>query len=151
MNCAAAGRISFLTVNWLKRIGLGLAVAVVAIGGYAAWYFYGTWPVPEGYSFPRHSLVGGPTGLFEGALEAVDGCIRTTGGTQPFTVVWPPGYSLSIVDGEPVVRGSSQDVRMGQSVRMGGGYYESGDPPPTTLTVGNCPPPYFLSTGFADG
>jgi hypothetical protein len=138
------------TVKTLKRIGLGLLVAVLAFGAYAAWYVYGQWPVPEGYAFPRHSMWGsGPAALFEGTLEDVDGCIRTSG-AQQFTVVWPPGYSLAIVDGEPVIRGGSRDLRMSQSVRMGGGYYESGDPPPTTLTVGNCPPPYFLSTGFAE-
>ncbi|HET6746067.1 MAG TPA: hypothetical protein VFH90_09510 [Candidatus Limnocylindria bacterium] len=137
-------------MKWLKRIGLALAVGLVAFGAYGTWYVYGTWPVPAGYSFPRHSMFGGPTGLFVGTLEAVNGCIRTSE-AQPFTVVWPPGYSLAVDGGEPVVRGGSREVQMGQSVRMGGGYYESGDPPPTTITVGNCPPPYFLSTGFADG
>jgi hypothetical protein len=134
----------------MRRIGLGLAVAIVAIAAFAAWYVYGTWPVPEGYSFPRHSMWGGgPTALFEGTLEEIDGCILTSG-AQHFTVVWPPGYSLTIDGIEPVVHGNFREVRMGQTVRMGGGYYETGDPPPTTLTVGNCPSPYFLSTGFVD-
>jgi hypothetical protein len=139
-------------MNWLTRIGLGLAVAVVTIGAFAAWSVYGTWPVPEGYAFPRHSMWGGgPAALFEGTLEEVDGCVRTQGGTQQFTVVWPPGYSLTLDRNEPVVHGNFREVRMGEAVRMGGGYYETGDPPPTTITVGNCPPPYFLSTGFEDG
>lgn len=138
-------------MKWLKRIGLGLAVAVMAIGAYAAWNVYGTWPVPERYAFPRHSMWGsGPAALFEGTLEEIDGCILTSG-TQRFTVVWPPGYSLAIAGGEPVVHGGPREVRMGEPVRMGGGYYESGDPPPTTITAGSCPPPYFLSTGIEDG
>jgi hypothetical protein len=137
-------------VVWVKRIGLPLAAAVLVVGAFTVWYVYGTWPVPEGYGFPRHSMWGsGPEALFEGTLQDVDGCIRTGGG-QPFTVVWPPGYALAVDDNEPVVHGSSREIRMGQVVRMGGGYYESGDAPPTTITVGNCPPPYFLTTGLAD-
>jgi hypothetical protein len=135
----------------LKRVALIAGLVVVATAAFTVWYVYGTWPVPEGYAFPRHSMWGGPAALFEGTLEEVDGCIRTQGGTQQFTVVWPPGYSLTLDGNEPVVHGNFREVRMGQTVRMGGGYYETGDPPPTTLTVGNCQPPYFLSTGFEDG
>jgi hypothetical protein len=77
-----------------------------------------------------------------------DGCIRTVGAT-PATVVWPPGYRLAIEDGQPVVHGGDEPIRMELSIRMGGGWYESGSPPPTSFDIGNCPPPYFLSTGLA--
>ena len=39
---------------------------------------------------------------------------------------------------------------MDQLVRMGGGWYEDGLPPPTTFDLDNCPAPYFLSTGLID-
>ncbi|HUF06626.1 MAG TPA: hypothetical protein VMP86_04460 [Candidatus Binatia bacterium] len=35
-------------------------------------------------------------------------------------------------------------------VRMGGGYYEDGAPPPGSRDLGSCVPPFFLSTGFTD-
>jgi hypothetical protein len=131
-----------------KRLALATGVVVLAISGYAAWYVYGAWPVPDGYSFPRHSFWGGgPAALFEGKLHDSGGCIRTAG-TQHFTVVWPPGYRLTLAGGQPVVQGGGRDLRMGELVRMGGGFYEDGDPPPTTFDLGSCPPPYFLSTGF---
>jgi hypothetical protein len=129
-----------------RRIGLVLGVVVLALAAYGAWYVYGAWPVPEGWEFPRHSLWGsGPAALFEGQLVHDDGCIMTQAGA---TVVWPPGYSLSVEEGEPIVHGSGREVRTGEPVRMGGGWYESGDPPPTTFDLGACPAPYFLSTGF---
>jgi hypothetical protein len=134
----------------LKRISLIIGLAVLATAAFGAWYVYGSWPVPDGYAFPRHSAWGGgPTALFEGSLLEVDGCIRTAG-AQQFTVVWPPGSSLALVGGKPVVRGSGREVRMGEPVRMGGGYYESGEPPPGTRDLGDCPAPYFLSTGFVE-
>jgi hypothetical protein len=133
----------------LGRTLLAIGVLVLAIGGYLLWFLYGGWPAPEGYSFPRHSMLGGPQALFEGSLEDVDGCIRTAG-EGSFAVVWPPGYSLSIDDGKPVIHGGFRDVGMGDEVRMGGGYYEDGAPPPGTRDVGACSPPYFLSTGFTD-
>jgi hypothetical protein len=137
-------------VDFLKAVALLLGVPLLLVGGFLAWYVYGAWPVPAGYSFPRHSLWGGgPTALFEGTLDVDDGCIRTAG-LQEFTVVWPPGYSLAIVDGEPVVRAVGVEIRMGEQVRMGGGYYESGDPPPTTFNLGSCGPHYFLSTGVVE-
>ena len=55
-----------------------------------------------------------------GGRLAFHGCISTAG-LNPFTVVWPPGYSLSIVDGEPVVRAVGVEIRMGRRVVMGGG------------------------------
>jgi hypothetical protein len=133
----------------LRRTLLVIGIVVLAIGAYVLWYLYGGWPAPEGYSFPRHSMLGGPQALFEGSLEDADGCIRTAG-EGSFAVVWPPGYSLSVNDGEPVIHGGSRQVRMGEEVRMGGGYYEDGRPPPGTRHVGACAPPYFLSTGFTD-
>jgi hypothetical protein len=137
-------------MRWLKRGAVVLVVAVLAVGALTVWYVYGAWPVPEGYAFPRHSIWGsGPAALFEGTLVVEDGCIQTAAAT-PATVVWPPGFRLAIEDGEPVVHGGSRDLRMGQPVRMGGGWYESGDPPPTSFDIGNCPAPYFLSTGVID-
>jgi hypothetical protein len=79
----------------------------------------------------------------------VDGCIRAAG-SESFAVVWPPGYWLSIEVGEPIVHGGSGEVGMGEQVRMGGGYYEDGAPPPGSRDVGNCAPPFFLSTGLTD-
>jgi hypothetical protein len=105
--------------------------------------------VPSGYSFPRHSMVGGPAALFEGTLEEINGCIRARG-EESFAVVWPPGYWLSIDGGEPVVHGFARRARMGEPLRMGGGYYEDGEPPPGSRDIGNCSPPFFLSTGFSD-
>jgi hypothetical protein len=128
-------------------LALGVVVAVVALS--VAWLVYGGSPAPPGYSFPRHSMFGGPDALFIGALEAVDGCIRTAGDGS-FAVVWPPGYRLSVEGGEPVVHTGFHAVRMGERVRMGGGYYEDGRPPPVTRDVGTCAPPFFLSTGFTD-
>ena len=132
-----------------RRLVLALGVVVAAVALSVAWLVYGGWPAPDGYSFPRHSMFGGPDALFVGALEDVDGCIRTAGDGS-FAVVWPPGYRLSIEGGEPVVHGGFRDVGMGEQVRMGGGYYEDGRPPPETRDVGTCAPPYFLSTGFTD-
>jgi hypothetical protein len=94
-------------------------------------------------------MFGGPDALFEGTLEEIDGCIRATG-IESFAVVWPPGYWLSIDDGEPVVHGFARSARMGETVRMGGGYYEDGQPPPGSRDISGCGPPYFLSTGLSD-
>jgi len=133
----------------LRRVALGTGV-VLALGVAAgAWYFFGPTHVPDGYRFPRHGMFGGPTGLYEGTLLEEDGCIRTDDG---FTVAWPPGYRLGLEDGEPVVTGGLRKVRMGEPVRMGGGYYES-EPLPDVLSDAadaGCPMPYFLSTGWAD-
>ena len=75
--------------RWLLALGI-IAVAVpVAL----AWYAFGAWPVPSGYSFPRHSMFGGPDALYVGTLEDVDGCIRTAE-YGSFAVVWPPGSRL---------------------------------------------------------
>jgi hypothetical protein len=41
-------------------------------------------------------------------------------------------------------------VRMGEAVRMGGGYYEDGQPPAGSRDIGACAAPFFLSTGFAE-
>jgi hypothetical protein len=92
---------------------------------------------------------GGPDALYVGTLEDVDGCIRAAGDVS-FAVVWPPGYHLGVDGGEPVIHGSFRDVGTGEQVRMGGGYYEDGLPPPGTRDVGSCAPPFFLSTGFSD-
>ena len=133
-----------------RHIALVLGVIAVAIALSVLWYVYGSWPVPEAYSFPRHSSWGGgPTALFEGTLQEESGCIRTAG-EESFAVVWPPGYRLSLEGGEPVVRGGGREVAMGAAVQMGGGYYEDGEPPPGARNVGGCGPPYFLSTGFTD-
>lgn len=126
----------------------GPAVGVLFLGGvgFLLWSVYGSWPVPDGYHFPRHSIWGGgPAALFEGELIEVDGCIRTSG-DEPSSVVWPPGYSLTIEDGQPVVHGILSRGRMGEAVRMGGGWYQG--VPPTGRDVGGCPPPFFLTTGF---
>jgi hypothetical protein len=135
----------------LKRIGLVVGVAILAVGGFGIWYVYGAWPVPDGYEFPRHSAWGGgPTALFVGELQEVEGCVRAAADFGTFTVVWPPGYSLTLDQGEPVVIGGPGRVRMGEAVRMGGGYYEAGEPPPGTRDLGGCPAPYFLSTGVIE-
>jgi hypothetical protein len=136
-------------VKVLRRSVLVFGIAAVAVALYLAWSTFGSWPVPSGYSFPRHSMWGGPDALYVGTLEDVDGCIRAAG-DESFAVVWPPGYWLSIEDGEPVIHGGSPEVGMGEEVRMGGGYYEDGRPPPGTRDVGDCAPPFFLSTGVTD-
>lgn len=133
----------------VRRSVLVLGIVAVAVALYLAWSTYGAWPVPSGYSFPRHSMWGGPDALYFGTLEDVDGCIRAAG-DESFAVVWPPGYRLSVEDGEPVIHGGSREVAMGEQVRMGGGYCEDGRPPPGTRDVGSCAPPFFLSTGFTD-
>ena len=133
----------------IKRVGLALLAIVFSVVLSVAWLTYGAWPVPAGYAFPRHSIWGGPTALFEGTLVLEGSCIRTDG-EDGATVVWPPGYRLAIVGGEPVVFGGSGSLRMREPVRMGGGWYEDGHPPPTSFDVGHCPAPYFLSTGFVD-
>ena len=132
----------------IYRALLVLGLLILAAGACAVWNVYGAWPVPDGYEFPRHSMWGGgPTALFDGELVEVDGCVRTAG-DDGYTVVWPPGYSLSLQDGQPIVHGIGRDARMGAPVRMGGGFYET--VPPTGRDVGGCPPPFFLSTGFID-
>lgn len=133
----------------LRRAGLAFAIAVVAVVLALVWNVFGGWPVPGGYSFPRHSQFGGPDAEFVGTLEDVDGCIRATADGS-FAVVWPPGYWLSIEDGEPFVRGLARGAGMGEPVRMGGGYYEDGQPPPGSRDIGDCAPPFFLSTGLSD-
>ena len=135
-------------MQWVKRGALALAVAVLAVAAYAGWSVYGAWPVPDGYVFPRHTIWGsGPAALFEGTLAIEDGCIQTAE-AMPATVVWPPGYRLTVQDGAPVVLGGDEPIRMERPIRMGGGWYESGRPPPTSFNVGICPPPYFLSTSL---
>ena len=84
---------------------LVLGIVAVAVALYLALTAYGSWPVPSGYSFPRHSMWGGPDALYVGTLEDVDGCIRAVG-DDSFAVVWPPGYRLSVEDGQPVIHGS---------------------------------------------
>lgn len=148
MNISSLTTIVIDDMKVLKLIGLVVGVAILAVGGFGIWYVYGAWPVPEGLEFPRHSAWGGgPSALFEGELQEVDGCVRGVSDFGAFTVVWPPGYSLTLDEGEPVVNGGARRVRMGEPVRMGGGYYESGEPPPGTRDLGDCPAPYFLSTG----
>jgi hypothetical protein len=148
LDCNAVRR-SSSPVKLLGRSLLVLGIVVVAVAGYLAWSTYGSWPVPSGYSFPRHSMWGGPDALYAGTLKDVDGCIRAAG-EESFAVVWPPGYRLSVEDGEPVVHGGSRQVRIGEQVRMGGGYYEDGLPPPESRDIGACAPPFFLSTGFSE-
>jgi hypothetical protein len=126
-------------------------IAMLALAFAAgAWYLYGPVRVPAGYHFPRHSMWGGgPGGLYEGTLAETDGCVHTHDG---FSVAWPPGYRLDTDDGQVVVRGGGRTVRMGEQVRMGGGWYE-GDPLPDILAGAKdagCPMPIFLSTGWAD-
>ncbi|HEX5579706.1 MAG TPA: hypothetical protein VFY43_08585 [Candidatus Limnocylindria bacterium] len=134
----------------IKRVGVALLLAAVAVAACGWWYVNGAWPVPRGHVFPRHAVWGGgPAALFEGRLRLDGTCIRTDAAV-PATVVWPPGYRLALVDGQPVVYGGSRELRMGELVRMGGGWYEDGDPPPTSFAVEGCPPPFFLSTGFED-
>lgn len=128
---------------------LVLGIVAVAVALYLAWSTYGAWPVPSGYSFPRHSMWGGPTALFVGTLKDVDGCIRAAS-DDSFAVVWPPGYRLSIEDGEPVIHGGSRELWMGEDIRMGGAYYEDGQPPPESRDIGTCAPPFFFSTGFSE-
>ena len=139
--------------NWVRWLGRGLAALAIAIllaVAFAGWYVYGAWPEPDGYDFPRHSLWGGgPLALFEGVLVEQDGCIRSAGPGEQYTVVWPPGYHLAVKDGVEIL-GGSKPIQLGEPVRMGGGYYEAGDPPPTAFNIGNCPAPYFLSTGLID-
>jgi hypothetical protein len=134
----------------VRRIALGVGVVVVLGAAAAAWYVYGPVPVPDGYRFARHSMWGGgPAALYEGTLVEDDGCVRTADG---FTVAWPPGYRLDVEDDELVVRGGGRTVRMGDQVRMGGGFYES-EPLPDILSGASdsgCPMPFFLTTGWAD-
>ncbi len=134
----------------LKRAGLVVAALLVAVAAYWLWYVYGAWPVPDGYEFPRHSMwSGGPTALFEGSLEDHDGCVATDGGS---TVVWPPGFSLSVVAGRPVVHGGGRNIEMGQAIRLGGGEYSRAELPDIAsgAAATRCPEPFFLTTGFAD-
>lgn len=131
----------------LGALALGVIGVVAALS--IAWGTYGSWPVPDGYSFPRHSMYGGPLALYVGALEDSGGCIRTAGG-ESFAVVWPPGYRLSLEGGRSVVQGGGRAVHMGDEVRMGGGFYEDGQPPPGSRDTGGCAPPFFLATGFAE-
>jgi hypothetical protein len=104
--------------------------------------------VPDGYEFPRHSIWGsGPAALFEGELAEVDGCMKQR------ATIRPPssgrrGIFLQVQDGQPVVHGSWRELRTGESVRIGGGWYAT--VPPTGRDIGGCPPPFFLITGFAD-
>jgi hypothetical protein len=133
----------------VRRALLAVVGVATAFAASFLWSTYGSWPVPSGYSFPRHSMWGGPAALYEGTLEEVDGCIRAAG-DKSFAVVWPPGYRLNLEDGEPIVVGGSRSVGMDEPIRMGGGYYEDGAPPPGTRDVGTCAPPFFLSTGFSD-
>lgn len=72
----------------LSKTLLAIGVLVLAIGGYLLWFLYGGGPPPAGYSFPRHSMLGGPQALFKGSLENVEGCIRTAG-EGSLAVVWP--------------------------------------------------------------
>ena len=133
----------------VRRVAIAGVTVIALVGAAGAWYLYGPVPAPAGYHFPRHTLWGGPTGLYEGTLEETDGCVHTADG---FTVAWPPGYRLDTDDGEIVIRGGGRTVHMGEQIRMGGGYYES-EPLPDVLSGAadaGCPMPIFLSTGWAD-
>lgn len=59
-------------------------------------------------------------------------------------------YRLNLEGGEPVIHGGARGIGTGEPIRMGGGYYEVGFPPPGARDLGDCSPPYFLSTGLAD-
>lgn len=125
-------------------------MAFVAAAAYAVWSVYGAWPVPDGYEFPRHSIWGGgPTALFEGILVDADGCITTDGGD---TVVWPPGSWLSVNGGAPLVHTDFSQVRMGERVRLGGGFYSRAQLAGVAASAAEsrCPEPFFLTTGIAD-
>lgn len=135
----------------VRTLGV-VGVLILAAGACALWNVYGAWPVPDGYEFPRHSMWGGgPVALFEGQLEVVDGCIRTVG-VEPTTVVWPPGYSLSLQDGQPIVHGIGHDARMEESIRLGGGYYTRDQLRAVAAGAAEtrCPGPFFLTTGLGD-
>lgn len=126
-----------------------LGVIVVAMVAYGAWYALRPPGTPDGYEFPQHTLSGGgPAALFEGVLRESDGCIQA----GDATVIWPEAYSLSLEEGEPVVRGDGRDVGMGVAVRLGGGYYDEADLPDAAADAigGPCPGPYFLTTGFVE-
>jgi len=136
-------------VRALTWAGPAVGVLFLAVVAYLLWSVYGAWPVPDGYTFPRHSIWGGagPAALFDGELVDEAGCIRTTG-PDGATVVWPPGYWLQLRDGSPEVHGGVEVVAMGEPVRMGGGWYAA--VPPTGRDIGTCPPPYFLTTGVVE-
>jgi hypothetical protein len=136
-------------MRWVGRGLLALAAVFVVGAAVGAWWLYGRWPVPEGFTFPRHSMLGGPAALYVGELQEIVGCISTDE-PHPATVVWPPGYRLVVEDGAPLVLGGSEAVPLHRAVRMGGGWYEDGNPPPTSFDIGSCPAPYFLTTGFID-
>jgi hypothetical protein len=130
-----------------------LGVIVAAMAAFGIWYAFqpaatsdGT---PAGYEFPQHTLSGGgPAAVFEGTLSEADGCLRA----GDATVIWPEDYSLTLEDGEPVVRGDGRDIGLGEAVRLGGGYYQEADLPDEALDAlgGPCPGPFFLTTGFVE-
>ena len=136
----------------LKRAAAVIGIVFVAACAYAVWYVYGAWPVPDGYEFPRHSIWGGgPDVLLVGELVDEGGCIRAAGGGGT-TIVWPPGFSLSIEDGQPVVHGAGRNVGMGAVIRLVGGEYTRSELRGVAEGAGRtrCPAPFFLTTGYAD-
>ncbi len=132
-----------------RRAVLVLGIAAVAVALYVAWSTYGFLARAERILLPAPLDVGRP-GCPLRRHSQRRGRMHSSGGDESFAVVWPPGYRLGTENGEPVVHGGPRDVGMGEQVRMGGGYYEDGQPPPGTRDVGSCAPPFFLSTRFTD-
>ena len=131
----------------IRRTALAAGLAAVGVAALGLFYTYGAWPVPPGYEFPRHSLWGGPTALYEGTLVERAGCILTESGS---TVVWPPGYWVSIDAGRPVVHGIGLEIRMGGPIRLGGGEYDREQLASVASNAAQtpCPEPFFLTTGL---
>ena len=99
-----------------------LAVALFGVATVAC----GSPPGPSiGIALPRHGWSGeGPAALGSGRLELDDGCLslRSADGTS-YVVVWPPDTRIMLEDGTPVVWIGADTARVGDDVRLGGGYY----------------------------
>lgn len=119
-------------------------------------------PAPAGWYFPRHEGFqnGGPAALGIGTLVARQGCLYIDGEGPDTLVIWPRDFWLEVSGGIAIVQsGGGTSVRLGEEVRMGGGYYE--DLPAVLPFVREllldpdlppCPTrSYFVGTGFAGG
>ena len=84
-----------------------------------------------GIFFPRYGLMGStPLALFEGRLQAKDGClwlVRTVG--TKILPIWPGGYGARGTVGSLQVTDSGGQVvaTEGQSLRVSGGEYPAAD------------------------
>ncbi len=113
--------------------------------------------VETSVAFPRQEALSGEsssmTAALTGTLVEGEGCLWVEGlvGAGRVLPVWPAEFSLEAQDGEiSVSDGQGTRVRLGEEVRMGGGYLSAIDPETESQIPEACRGDYFVvGEGFA--